>query len=371
MEGAVTNTPTQFAVHTVYSNGQPCREKQSIRAELISLADGTLVVAEGIKQELEKGSYSVSYCPKVRGRHKLSLLVNQQPIAGSPFDVFVEHPPTQLGKRVYSSSHSNISEMAFNKGGQLLVAHSDSVVALNTIGKSVAGGSSSDTPLENVQGLAIDEDGSILVTSRASEQLMKFNKDWTLAKAVGQEGDQPGQFNTIGRVKISPTTHKYYVCDHGNHRIQVFDQDLKHAFSFGTEGRKLGELYCPTDVAFDDAGHVYVVDSKNNRVQKFSPRGDPLFKFLDLEPGRHQIYDKCSASILIRGKFFYLAQDKTVSVYTLSGEKVTSFGFNLKSPGRKLHRNYNPNAIAVDEDGFLHVARTKSGWMYSGRIYVY
>ena len=50
--------------------------------------------------EKEKGIYLVSYCPKVRGRHKLNLLVKQQPIAGSPFDVFVEHPPTQLGKPV-------------------------------------------------------------------------------------------------------------------------------------------------------------------------------------------------------------------------------------------------------------------------------
>ena len=98
MEGAVTNTHTQLVVHTVYSNGQPCREKQSIRAELKSMVDGSVVVAE--VTEKEKGSYLVSYCPKVRGRHKLNLFVNQQPIAGSPFEVFVEHPPTQLGKPV-------------------------------------------------------------------------------------------------------------------------------------------------------------------------------------------------------------------------------------------------------------------------------
>ena len=46
-------------------------------------------------------------------------------------------------------------------------------------------------------------------------------------------------------------THKYYVCDQVNHRIQVFDQDLKHVSSFGRQGSKLGELNCPTDVAFD------------------------------------------------------------------------------------------------------------------------
>ena len=57
------------------------------------------------------------------------------------------------------------------------------------------------------RGIAIN--GSFLVTLDASEQLMKFNKDWTLAKAVGQKGDQPGQFNGIDRVKLSHTTRKY------------------------------------------------------------------------------------------------------------------------------------------------------------------
>ena len=63
MEGAVTNSPTQLVVHTVYSNGQPCREKQSIRAELKSMADGSVVVAE--VTEKEKGSYFVQRCEAV------------------------------------------------------------------------------------------------------------------------------------------------------------------------------------------------------------------------------------------------------------------------------------------------------------------
>ena len=275
MEGTVTNTPTQLVVHTVYSNGQPCREKQSIRAELKSMADGSVVVAE--VTEKEKGSYLVSYCPKVRGRHKLNLLVNQQPIAGSPFDVFVEHPPTQLGKPVrIIKGVDKLYAIALNKSGHLLVTQPGKgvVAALSKDGRVVPGGKDG---LERPRGIAIDEDGSLLVTLGASQQLMK---DWTLAKAVGQQGDQPGQFSGIGRVKISPTTHKYYVCDRNNHRIQVFDQNLKHVSSFGRYGSKLGELNYPTDVAFDDAGHVYVVEYYNHRVQKFSPRGEQLMTLI-------------------------------------------------------------------------------------------
>ena len=353
MEGAVTNTPTQLVVHTVYSNGQSCREKQSIRAELKSMVDGSVVVAE--VTEKEKGSYLVSYCPKVRGRHKLNLLVNQQPIAGSPFDMFVEHPPTQLGKpvRIIKGVEGPYS-IAHSKSGHLLVTQpvKGVVTALSKDGRVVPGGKDG---LNCPVGIAIDEDGSILVTSSASEQLMKFNKDWTLAKAVGQKGDQPGQFSGIGRVKISPTTHKYYVCDRGNHCIQVFDRDLKHAFSFGREGSKLGELDWPADVAFDDAGHVYVVDFGNHRVQKFSPRGDPLLVFgrkgsqsgeLDYPSGIH-----------IRGKFVYVTEwdNNRVSVFTTNGEFVTSFGSK-----EELNQPYG---ITADEDGFLYVCSLTNNYI--------
>ena len=349
MEGAVTNTPTQLVVHTVFSNGQPCREleKQSIRAELKSMVDGSVVVAE--VTEKKKGSYLVSYCPKVRGRHKLNLLVNQQPIAGSPFDVFVEHPPTQLGKPVrIIKGVERPYAIALNKSGHLLVTQPGEgvVTALSKDGmrRGVPGGKDG---LGKPRGIAIDEDGSILVTSVASEQLMKFNKDWTLAKAVGQKGYQPGQFNSIGRVKISPTTHKYYVCDRENNRIQVFDQDPKHAFSFGRKGRKLGGLNWPVDVAFDDAGHVYVVEQNNHRVQKFSSRGDPLLVF----GRRGSQFEELNSpqGIDVRGKFVYVTEsnNKGVSVFTTNGEFVTSFGSKEKL---NLLRG-----ITADEDGFLYV----------------
>ena len=344
MEGAVTNTPTQLVVHTVYSNGQPCREKQSIRAELKSMVDGTVVMAE--VTEKEKGSYLVSYCPKVRGRHKLNLLVNQQAIAGSPFDLFVEHPPTQLGKPVrIIKGVKNPYAIALNKSGHLLVAEPNKglVATLSKDGRVVPGGKEK---LGRPCGIAIDEDGSLLVTSGARQQLMKFNKDWTLAKAVGQKGDQPGQFNTIGRVKICPTTHKYYVCDCFNHRIQVFDQDLKHVSSFGRHGSKLGELNRPTDVAFDNAGHVYVVDCDNHRMQKFSPRIEPLMTFGSCTAATLELY--FPRGIHISQQFVYVTeQTPSVSVFTTNGEFVTSFG--------SKEELYSPYGITADKDGFLYV----------------
>ena len=165
-------------------------------------------------------------------------------------------------------------------------------------------------------------------------------------------GSRPGQFIGIDRVKINPTTHKYYVCDYWNHRVQVFDQDLKLFSSFGRGGSKLGELKCPTDVAFDDASHVYVVDYYNHRVQKFSPRGEPLMTFGSRTAATGELY--CPRGIHIRRQFVYVTDGTpSVSVFTTNGEFVTSF--------RSKEELDWPGGITADEDGLLYVCeREKS-----------
>ena len=67
---------------------------------------------------------------------------------------------------------------------------------------------------------------------------------------------------------------------------------------------KLGELNHPTDVAFADAGHVYVVDCGNHRVQKFSPRGEPLMIFGSRAAATGKLY--YPNGILIRQQFVFV-----------------------------------------------------------------
>ena len=44
--------------------------------------------------------HDIQFSSSIRGRHQLVVSVNDQPIAGSPFPVYVKIPPTQLGKPV-------------------------------------------------------------------------------------------------------------------------------------------------------------------------------------------------------------------------------------------------------------------------------
>ena len=68
-----------------------------------------------------------------------------------------------------------------------------------------------------------------------------------------------------------------YVADWRNDRVQKFSPDGEPLVCFGSQFDGVddgGMLRRPADVAVDSDGDVYVVDWANNRVQIYYPDGD-------------------------------------------------------------------------------------------------
>jgi sugar lactone lactonase YvrE len=65
---------------------------------------------------------------------------------------------------------------------------------------------------------------------------------------------------------------RHYVCEFGNSRIQVFDQDGRWLETIGGPGAAPGRFSNPWSIALDSQGNLYVADSMNHRVQKLLRR---------------------------------------------------------------------------------------------------
>ena len=355
LELAETGQQAHFEVHLVDMAGDPCTTEQQVTAELRSFVDSS-VTPTGVAHKTPD-IYEVSYQPNTRGRHELSVRVNDVPVQGSPFLVYVRQAPHLLGRPVRVIKELNSPHLvATTTSGELVVCEDYKISIIGRDGERIR---SIDTtsvrsgirrykldPL----GVAVDEDSNIYVTDVESHRLSKFNSKGKLVKSVGGESGRTGQFDIPRGIALSQD-NKLFVCDSYNDRIQVFDTNLKFVFCFGKAGSGEGEMSYPYDLTFDPAGSVYVVDRGNDRVQVFSQNGTYLRAFGVYGSGPGELSSPWG--IHVDHDHVYVAEggNGRISIFQTSGAFITSFG----RWGRGEGELQDPCGITTDQDGFLYV----------------
>ena len=162
----------------------PSGELANIDSTLTSLVEpATLVQGKVVGRGV--GLYDITFTPRVRGRHDLTVTVNGKEIAGSPFRVFVKIHPTQLGQPVRIITGLNSPwGIAINSKQQLMVAESgrSKITIMERDGKKVQ--TIECDKFKNIRGVATGPDGAIYVTDIDAQCLFKFDKEGKLLKAV-------------------------------------------------------------------------------------------------------------------------------------------------------------------------------------------
>jgi DNA-binding beta-propeller fold protein YncE len=130
--------------------------------------------------------------------------------------------------------------------------------------------------------VAVAPNGNIYVADSGNHRIQVFDANRNFLFMWGEEGAGFGQFSEPWGIEIAPDG-TVYVADTWNHRIQAFTEDGEFITSFGAfanvqadANAELGKFWGPRDIAVDAQGNVYVTDTGNKRVQKFSPDGQPL-----------------------------------------------------------------------------------------------
>jgi len=141
---------------------------------------------------------------------------------------------------------------------------------------------SGDGQFVNPRGVAIGPDGLIYVADSGNNRIQVFDQDGNFLLKWGDPGSEPGQFNEPWGIAVA-SDGTVFVTDTWNHRIQSFTPTGQLLNSFGTfvnvqhdAQAEPGNFWGPRDIAIDAEGNLYVTDTGNKRVQKFTPDGQFL-----------------------------------------------------------------------------------------------
>ncbi|MCP4350603.1 MAG: 6-bladed beta-propeller [Desulfobacterales bacterium] len=215
-------------------------------------------------------------------------------------------------------------------------------------------------------GVAVDSKGFVYVADMNSHCIKKFTPDGFFVTQWGTFGraeDEPpdsqriifGQPRKIAVYKNSDGKDYIYVVDTSNHRIQKFTSTGEHLVSWG-EGKsdEDGKFVSPKGIAVDSKnGFVYVADSSNHRIQQFDLNGNFLEKWgsYGSENGN---FDSPADIAVDSQSNFYIADsgNHRIQKFDSSGAFIREWGKEGSDEGE-----FNtPYGLATDDDDMIYVA---------------
>jgi sugar lactone lactonase YvrE len=159
-----------------------------------------------------------------------------------------------------------------------------------------------------------------------------------------------GGFDFPVGVAVDGSGH-VYVVDSEKNRVQKFDESGKLLDGWGEAGAGPGQFQSPDGIAVDGSGDVYVVDLGNARVEKFDPSGNFLSEWGSEGRGPGQLRAPEGIAVDGSGNVFVVdAVNDRVTKYNPAGALLTEWG------GFRL-----PNGVAVDSAGDVYVANSEGG----------
>jgi sugar lactone lactonase YvrE len=109
-----------------------------------------------------------------------------------------------------------------------------------------------------------------------------------LVRTIGEleTKDENVAFNLPSDIAIDKDGN-IFILDSGNHRIQKFSPDGRYLATLGRKGQGPGEFVYPESIAIDESGNILVSDPNNQRIQVLTPEGKEArtIRMIDDPPG--------------------------------------------------------------------------------------
>jgi sugar lactone lactonase YvrE len=197
--------------------------------------------------------------------------------------------------------------------------------------------------------ITVDQDGFVYVVtydSNSNSSILKLNPSGEIVNKIGSYADIPGNCGFSNPCAIDvDNSGNLYVTDEVNQRIEKLAPDGTIT-TWGSFGTGNGEFHDPTGIAVDRQNNfVYVLDSRNQRTQKFTTEGLYLAQWQSID----SVPDSGGVGIAVD-------QQGYVYVGNTGSNEIRKF----KGDGALVTTLYNivggSYGIAIDSGGYIYCA---------------
>ncbi|HEX7621503.1 MAG TPA: glycosyltransferase family 39 protein [Anaerolineales bacterium] len=165
---------------------------------------------------------------------------------------------------------------------------------------------------QSPRAIALASDGSLYVADSMNNRIQHLGSDGKVLQVWGtfadiSKGQAPGgTFNEPWGIAVA-SDGSVYVADTWNYRIQKFTSDGKFVTMWGFFGQASDSpeaFYGPRGLAVDAQGRIYVADTGNKRIVIFGPNGDYLTQFGTPGLGLGQLDEPVAVALDASGKVY-------------------------------------------------------------------
>ena len=194
--------------------------------------------------------------------------------------------------------------------------------------------------LKNPINITVDSDGTKYITDTSRDQVLLYDRDNKYLGAYGETG----QFRPVD---VAVAGERLYVVDILHHQVQVLNKRSGALlFKFGKAGSEPGQLYHPTNIAFGPNGDVFITDTSNFRVQRYTAEGKYLRAYGQVGDRPGSFARPKGVAVDREGRVYVSdAAFQNVQVFEDNGRLLMAFGQPKQGEGMSL-----PAGVAIDYD---------------------
>jgi DNA-binding beta-propeller fold protein YncE len=183
-------------------------------------------------------------------------------------------------------------------------------------------------------------------------------EEYEFVSKFASQGPNDGQVISPYDVVIDSSSGNVYIVDTGNSRVQKFTTDGSFIKKWGNQGSGNSQFSFPSSIAIDPAGNIYVLDSGNSRVQKFTSDGSYITEWNIAGTKRGQFTVAPGIAIDPSSGNVYVSNTTGHNIikYSPDGSYIDSWGEN----GYGDDQFSFPSSIDVDRTGYVYVVDSGS-----------